>query len=141
MPDLPTDLRLILVHKQKTSGRLRFLRLPHGTVAFAPLPPLSELIEDAAPPQVVHHPAVFLSAAEAKLGLPAGSLAHEPEFQATVDTPDGPIALHLASFTTIDRPFDAAAALGGRFIAITEAAGSMPVEMDLLRRAYEVLLG
>jgi hypothetical protein len=139
--DLPADLRLILVHKQKTSGRLRFLRLPHGTVAFTPLPALSDLIEDAAPPQVVHHPAVFLQAAEARLGLPAGSLAHEPEFQATVDTPDGPVAMHLASFTTIDPPFDAAAALGGQFIAITEAMGGMPVEMDLLRRAYEVLLG
>jgi hypothetical protein len=138
---LPADLRLILVHKQKTSGRLRFLRLPHGTVAFTPLPPLSDLMENAAPPQVVHHPAVFLKAAEIKLDLPAGSLAHEPEFQATVDTPDGPIAMHLASFTTIDPPFAEAAALGGKFIAITEAAGGMPVEMDLLRRAYEALLG
>ena len=139
--EMPSDLRLILVHKQKTSGRLRFLRLPHGTVAFTPLPPLSNLMEGAASPQVVHHPAVFIQAAESKLGLPAGSLAHEPEFQATVDTPDGPVALHLVSFTTIDPPFDEAAALGGTFIAITEAAGGMPVEMDLLRQAYEVLLG
>ncbi|MBW8328203.1 MAG: hypothetical protein K0M48_03305 [Thiobacillus sp.] len=139
--DMPSDLRLILVHKQKTSGRLRFLRLPHGTVAFTPLPPLSALMEHAVPSQVVAHPAVFLKAAESRLGLPAGSLVHEPEFQATVDTPDGPVALHLASFTTIDPPFDEAAALGGKFIAITEAAGGMPVEMDLLRHAYEVLLG
>lgn len=139
--DLPADLRLILVHTQKTSGRLRFLRLPHGTVAFAPLPPLSALAEDAPPPQVVHHPARFLKAAEDRLGLPAGSLAHEPEFHATVDTPDGPVALHLARFTTLDPPFDEAAALGGKFIAITEARDGMPVEMDLLRRAYEVLLG
>jgi hypothetical protein len=139
--NLPSDLRLILVHKQKTSGRLRFLRLPHGTVAFTPLPPLSDLIERTASRQVVHHPAAFIQAAEARLSLPAGSLAHEPEFQATVDTPDGPVAMHLASFTTIDPPFDKAAALGGTFIAITEAAGGMPVEMDLLRHAYEVLLG
>jgi hypothetical protein len=139
--DLSADLRLILVHKQKTSGRLRFLRLPHGTVAFTPLPPVSALMERAASPQVVQHPAVFLKAAEAKLGLPAGSLMHEPEFQAMVDTPDGPVALHLASFTTIDPPVDQAAALGGKFIAITEAAGGMPVEMALLRQAYEVLLG
>lgn len=139
--DLPDDLRLILVHKQKTSGRLRFLRLPHGTVAFTPLPALSDLIDDAPPPQVVHHPAAFIQAAESRLGLPAGSLAHEPEFHATVDTPAGPVSLHLASFTTIDPPFDEAAALGGKFIAITEAMGGMPVEMDLLRYAYEVLLG
>lgn len=139
--DLPDDLRLILVHKQKTSGRLRFLRLPHGTVAFTPLPALSDLIDDAPPPQVVHHPAAFIQAAESRLGLPAGSLAHEPEFHATVDTPAGPVSLHLASFTTIDPPFDEAAALGGKFVAITEAMGGMPVEMDLLRHAYEVLLG
>ena len=139
--NMPSDLRLILVHKQKTSGRLRFLRLPHGTVAFTPLPPLSALMEHAVASQVVPHPAVFLHAAEAQLGMPAGSLMHEPEFQATVDTPDGPVALHLASFTTTDPPFDEVAALGGKFIAITEAAGGMPVEMDLLRHAYEVLLG
>ena len=139
--DMPSDLRLILVHKQKTSGRLRFLRLPHGTVAFTPLPSLSGLMAHAASPQVVHHPAAFIQAAESRLGLPAGSLMHEPEFQATVDTPDGPVAMHLASFTTIDPPFDEAAALGGTFIAITEATGGMPVEMDLLRYAYEVLLG
>jgi hypothetical protein len=139
--DMPTDLRLILVHKQRTSGRLRFLRLPHGTVAFTPLPPLSDLMEDADPPQIVHHPAVFLKAAKDRLKLPAGSLVHEPEFQAMVDTPDGPVAMHLACFTTIDPPFDEAAALGGGFIAITEAMGGMPVEMDLLRQAYEVLLG
>jgi hypothetical protein len=139
--DMPADLRLILVHKQKTSGRLRFLRLPHGTVAFSPLPPLSDLMDNPPSPQVEHHPAVFIQAAENKLGLPAGSLAYEPEFRATVDTPDGPVALHLASFTSIDPPFDEAAAVGGKFIAITEATGGMPVEMDLLRHAYEVLLG
>jgi hypothetical protein len=139
--DMPSGLRLILVHKQKTSGRLRFLRLPHGIVAFAPLPPASALMEHAVTSQVVHHPAVFLRAAETQMGLPAGSLMHEPEFQATVDTPDGPAVVHLAIFTSIDPPFDEAAALGGSFIAITEAAGGMAVEMDLLRRAYEVLLG
>lgn len=140
MPDFPTDLRLILAHKQKTSGRLRFLRLPHGTVAFTPLPPLSDLIEDGQL-AVVHHPAGFLKAAEERLGLPSGSLIHEPEFHATVDTPDGPVDVYLSSFTTTDPPFNEAEAMGGKFIAITEAVGGMPVEMELLRQAYTVLLG
>lgn len=140
MPEFPSDLRLILAHKQKTSGRLRFLRFPHGTVAFTPLPPLSDLMEDSQP-AVVHHPASFLKAAEETLGLPSGSLVHEAEFHATVDTPDGPVALHLASFTTTDPPFDEAEAVGGKFIAITEAVGGMPVEMELLRQAYTVMLG
>ena len=29
---LPNSVRLILAHKQKTSGRLRFLQLAHGTL-------------------------------------------------------------------------------------------------------------
>jgi hypothetical protein len=140
MPEFPADLRLILAHKQKTSGRLRFLRLSHGTVAFTPLPPLSDLMEDTSS-SVVHHPAGFLKAAEEKLGLPSGSLVHEAEFHATVETPDGPVVMYLASFTTTDPPFDEAEAVGGRFIAITEAVGSMPVEMELLRQAYTVMLG
>lgn len=140
MQDLPSDIRLILAHKQKTSGRLRFLRLPHGTVAFTPLPPLSDLMDETEP-AVVHHPAGLLKAAEEKLGLPSGSLVHESEFHATVDTPDGPVAMHLASFTTIDPPFEEAEALGGKFVAITEMIGGMPVEMELLRQAYTVMLG
>ncbi|MGO9446193.1 MAG: hypothetical protein ACLPXB_15665 [Thiobacillaceae bacterium] len=140
MPDFPPSLRLILAHKQNTSGRLRFLRLSHGTVAFTPLPPLSELVHDAHSP-VRHHPVGFLRAAEAKLGLPSGSLAHEPEFYATVAAPTGPITMHLASFTNIDPPFEQAEAIGGKFIPITEAVGGTPVELELLRQAYTIMLG
>ena len=71
----------------------------------------------------------------------AGDLAFEAEFSAAVDTPDGAIRVRLATFTAIDPPFGAAEALGGRFIAITEARGATPVELELLRQAYSVLLG
>lgn len=140
MNALPDDLRLLLVHKQKTSARVRFLRFSHGVTAFDPLPALSDINDDEAP-QVVHHPNVYLRAAEQRLGLPAGSLAHEAEFEALVHTPAGPIAVYLTHINTIDPPFAEAEALGGRFIAITEAIGGMPVEMELLRRAYAVVLG
>ncbi len=140
MNALPDDLRLLLVHKQKTSARVRFLRFAHGVTAFDPLPALSDINDDEAP-QVVHHPNVYLRAAEQRLGLPAGSLAHEAEFEALVHTPAGPIAVYLTSIDTIDPPFAEAEALGGRFIAITEAIGGMPVEMELLRRAYAAVLG
>mgnify|MGYP001096198108 CR=1 FL=1 len=140
MSPLPADLRLILAHKQNTSGRLRFLRLPHGTVAFSPLPARTELREDATA-TVTHHPAAYLRAAEDTLRLPAGSLAPEPEFQAVVDTPGGPIEVRLASFTTTDPPFEQARALGGEFVAITEAAGAPTLERELLRMAYTAMLG
>jgi hypothetical protein len=139
--NLPADIRLLLAHKQKTSGRLRFLRLPHGCVALTPLPKGAQYLDDAPPAQVVHHPAFIVQAAEAWLKLPAGSLEHEAEFSASVGTPDGPVTVYLLNFLTVDPPFAEAEALGGKFAAITELAGGLPAEMDLLRRAYSVLLG
>src|ERR1035437_320665 len=103
MPELPKDMRLILAHKQSTSARVRFLCFAHGISAFEPLPPLSSFDEATPAPHVVHHPAVYLRAAQAILGLPDGSLKHEPEFVAYVVTPDELIAVCLAVFTSIDR--------------------------------------
>jgi hypothetical protein len=142
MTELPADLRLILVHKQKTSARLRFLRFPHGMCAFNPLPALSAVEEEGEGlPEVAHHPTAWLRAAEARLGLDGGSLKPELEFQATVQTPDGPVTVQLASVDYVDPPFAEAAAAGCSFIAITEARGCSPVEMELLRRAYAAILG
>lgn len=139
---LPADLRLILAHKHKTSARLRFLQFPHGMCAFQPLPTLSVVEEEgegAAP--VAYHPNAWLREAERLLGLASGALRPEPEFRATVQTPAGPVTVQLAELATVDPPFAEAAALGARFIAITEARGSTPVELELLRRAYTALLG
>ncbi len=140
--DFSAGPRLILAHKQRTSARLRFLLFSHGLTAFAPLPALSTLDEaDARESTLAYHPVAWLRAAETRLGLPAGSLKLETEFDATVSTPDGPVVVLLASLETIDPPFAEAAALDARFIAITEARGRPPVELELLRRAYACLLG
>lgn len=137
----PTDMRLLLAHKQKTSARVRFLRFPHGMCAFEPLPPLAAVLEDAPESRIETHPGLYLRSAEAQLGLDSGGLELEAEFNASLDAPGGPIQVRLAIFTSIDPPFDAAEKLGGKFIAITEARGSTPAEMALLREAYTVLMG
>ena len=137
----PADLRLLLAHKQKTSARVRFLRFPHGLTAFSPLPRLSSVYEIAPECRVEMHPGLYLRAAERELGLEPGGLALEAEFSAGVDTPEGTIRVRLATFTSIDPPFAAAERLNGKFIAITEARGSTPAELDLLRQAYTVLMG
>lgn len=141
MSPFPEGWRLLLAHKQKTSARLRFLRLPHGLCAFEPLPRLSTVLEDPPESRVEPHPSLYLRAAEERLGLPSGSLALEPEFRAAVDAPGGPLRIRLASFTDTDPPFAAAEALGGHFIAITEARDCAPAELELLRLAYATLLG
>ena len=131
--------RLILCHKQKTSARTRFLRFPETVMAFAPLPAPATLAAQIGP--VRPHPTAHLRAAEAKLGLTAGAIEAVADFDVDVDTPDGTIPVLLAAFTGIDPPFAAAEAVGARFSAITEARGLPQVELDLLRKAYEILIG
>lgn len=110
--------RLILFHKQRSSARTRFLRFADTVLACGPL-----------------------QAAEERMALPAGSLEVVADFQRDVDTGDGTVPVLLAGFTSIDPPFAAAEAIGARFVAITEARGLPPVELELLRHAYEVLIG
>jgi hypothetical protein len=131
--------RLILFHKQKTSARTRFLRFADTVLAFGPLPAAAKL--NVEPGSVRPHPAAHLHAAEERLSLPAGSLEAVADFQMDVDTPDGIVPVLLAGFTSIDPPFAAAEAIGARFAPITEARGLPPVELELLRHAYEVLIG
>ncbi len=137
----PADMRLLLAHKQKTSARVRFLRFAHGLSAFEALPTLSSVFEDPPEHRVELHPGIYLRSAEAALGLESGGLALEADFSASVDTPDGTIRVRLATFTSIDPPFELAERLGGKFIAITEARGCPPAEMELLRQAYTALMG
>jgi len=134
--------RLLLYHKQATSGRTRFLRFTHGMLAFAALPPLAELCEEEKSALALRqHPAHWLLEAARHLGLPDTMLRAETAFHADIDTPAGGIPVLLAEFLTVDPPFAAAEKLGGRFIAITEARGCGDIELLLLRRAYEIVLG
>jgi hypothetical protein len=110
--------RLILFHKQRSSARTRFLRFADTVLACGPLP-----------------------AAEERMALPSGSLEIVADFQRDVDAGAGTVPVLLAGFTSIDPPFAAAEAIGARFVAITEARGLPPVELELLRHAYEVLIG
>ncbi|MGE5491579.1 MAG: hypothetical protein ACM31P_09885 [Actinomycetota bacterium] len=133
--------RFILAHKQTTSARVRFLRLPDGVLAPNPLPAGSivpaEAEEEAVPPS----PAPLMRSLEMHLGLPLASLQPAEDFLVQVETPEGAVTVLLAAFTSIDPPFAAAERLGGSFVAIIEARGLPAIEQQLLRRAYEYLLG
>lgn len=133
--------RLILIHKQATSGRLRFLCLSSGIVAFSPLPALAALRDQDYSPKIQFHPTAVVREAEIHLGLPEGGIEPVAEFSAWVDTPEGDVPVLLAAFTGIDPPFAAAERTSSRFIAITESRQLSEVERHLLRRAYEHVLG
>ncbi|RKT47544.1 hypothetical protein [Thiocapsa rosea] len=135
--------RLIMYHKQSTSARTRFLRLPYGGVCgFAALPEEAAIDErGGGSPKVVTHPARVLRDAEVRLGLPSGSLEMEPGFRCEIAAGEERTEVFLARFTSIDPPFETAQAHGSSFIDLTQARGLPPVELDLLRRSYERILG
>lgn len=151
MPGLALPPRLILLHKQSTSGRVRFycarLAAEAGADAaptvlvFEPLPALAELRGADDTPPAHMHPAGFLRDAEQRLGLPADGLVAETEFSAWVDTPEGDVPVLLARFASMDPPFELAARQGAGFIAMTDARRLPVIERELLRRAYETVLG
>lgn len=133
--------RLIMYHKHNTSARLRFLKLSYGGVCgFDPLPTLSQLLDDQPKEAVTTHPAAYISEAVQRLGISSDELEIDSEYKAFVDVPDGVVQVFLARFTGIDPPFDAAEAQGGEFVDLTQARDVTQVELELLRKAYEVVM-
>ena len=133
--------RLIILHKQSTSARVRFLTLGDSVLAFAPLPVEATLHADDYAPTLRPHPAAAVRTAEQRLGLAEGQLEAVADFCLWIATPDGDQPILLAACTSIDPPFAAAEAHDGKFIAITEARRLPLVEREILRRTYEHILG
>jgi hypothetical protein len=142
-----TEPRFIVFHKQGTSARTLFLRMKNGSVILPqPFPFLSSPLEpDARADEngCAHygHPATLAQNLAAVLGLPPENLAVETDFLEPVEIPGATVMVYLARLTTIDPPRAHFAETDGRFCAITELRGGHPVEMALLRKAYELILG
>jgi hypothetical protein len=139
------SLRLIMYHKYPTSARTTFLMQDEAICLPGRLPKLAQLMDSnttrrSATEKVVAHPSPLLRHVAEWLALPQDSLELDSEFCEKVDVPDGPLTVYLARFDSIDPPFDAAERVGGRFIALTEGRGLPPAELDLLRRAYRVIM-
>lgn len=138
------DPRLILYHTQEISARTRFLRFDHGGVCgFRALPEGLALADPTTEGggKLVSHPAFLLRDAEERLQLSAGTLEVQVDYRCTLVSSTERIEIMLARFTTLDPPFAEVAAVGGAFISLTEARGLPPLELELLRRAYQRILG
>ncbi|MFD2113195.1 hypothetical protein [Thiorhodococcus fuscus] len=135
--------RLIMYHKQATSARTRFLKLPYGGVCgFEALPEGASLASgDGESESLVSHPAPLLREAESQLGLATGSLEAESGYRCKINWEEGSAEVYLAHFTSIDPPFDEVSAQGATFIDLTQARNLPQVELALLRLAYEHILG
>lgn len=140
--NLAEGIRLLFFHKQRTSARLRFLMFADGLTAPLPLAPDAVLLpERNIPEKVVVHPAMLSLECARHFGLEREALKIDADYRVQGEDRGMLFTLLLAEFTTIDPPFDAAAAVGARFVAITEARGLGPAEREALRLAYSHLLG
>lgn len=140
--DTDKQPRLILFHKQATSARLRFLCLPDGVLVFAPLPHpqiLRETADTSSPVRPM--PSAWCLEACRRLGLGHDALEAEPAFYEELVHDNSITPVLLAGFTAEDPPFALAQRLHGRFISLLESADRPALERELLRRAYECVMG
>jgi hypothetical protein len=135
---------LVLYHKHPTSARLRFLRHAHGGICADGVMPADTRIEpgNGAGGAVLHtHPGMLLRAAEAALALPRGCIEPDGDFRCRVVVGEQPSEVHLAHFSDVDPPLAAAAAAGGEFLELAAARRLPAPELQLMRLAYEHVLG
>ena len=133
--------RVIFYHKQSTSARTRFLRFANNSVcAFDALPKLARVVDEVPEIMPLHQHGV-LSAAAQEIGLEPEDLAVESGFQQQVEVPGQRIRIILLAIKTIDPPFELAERIDAGFIDLTQARSLPPVELELLRAAYETVLG
>lgn len=140
MPD-SMEYRVVLFHKQATSARTRFVRYAHESICSDESIPMPAQMVDRPAGNTLLHPAAILTHLEDELGLDEGILAAEGEFTQTVEVPGGDIQIILASINSMDPPFEQMEKQGASFIDLTEARGLPQIELEILRSAYEHVLG
>jgi hypothetical protein len=138
---MPSSYRLILYHKNSSSGRTLFLRLDQTVCQFEGLSDASRVVEShVGGNQVNDDLSEWLTDAEHRLGLASGTLVIDPEFKVVLDDAGAPLQIYLARFTTLNPPEEQLAEQSGKFIALTEARRLPPVELELLRLAYTTIM-
>ncbi|MDJ0738506.1 MAG: hypothetical protein QNJ91_02255 [Gammaproteobacteria bacterium] len=135
------DYRAILFHKQSTSARLRFLLFAHDSVcAFGRVPAPARMHVDQREHPALH-PAPVVGRLRETYGFEPDTLHAEQGFRVQIEGADARIRIFLVGIDTVDPPFALAETIGGRFIDLTQARGLPPIELQLLRGAYETVLG
>jgi hypothetical protein len=135
------DYRVILYHKHPTSARTRFLKFGNGSVIGFDSIAVPATLREQGSTHTAVHPATVARDVEQRLHLEQGILKADGKFSYSIDAPDGNIQIVLLEISGIDPPIELAERIGGGFIELLEARDFPQIELDLLRKAYEFLLG
>jgi len=143
MNELFKTSRVILYYNGAISALTLFLQHPDESVcAPSPLPTLSSVLEEDEMTLNIAHtaPATIVSAISNAMALPANLLHADIGYREQVDTPGGVITVYLARFNALDPPRQLMAEKGCQFRTLTELRNRPPAEMELLRRAYALIM-
>jgi hypothetical protein len=135
--------RFLLFHLHPISARLLFMRHVSGSILTPrQLPLLSSPVEEDAPEgdMALSEQLRLGVQLNEDLGFEAGMLLVDGKFRRQAEIPRGRVDLYLARFSTFDAPHDEVRARGGVLSPINELYGRHPVEMALLRWAFDYLL-
>jgi hypothetical protein len=135
--------RLMLFYKGDISALTLFAQQLNGSVCFpAPLPKLSVALDanESRVNAINMHPATLVNAINQHMHLDSDLLRAEPGFCEQVDAPGGIITVYLARFILLDPPHALMAEHECKMKTLPELRGRPPAEMELLRRAYTLLM-
>ena len=143
MIELSESSRVILYYNGAISALTLFLQHPDGSACSpSPLPALSSVLEEGEMPLTIAlmAPADMAANISNIMGLPADLLHANMGYREQVDTPNGIITVYLAYFNVLDPPRQLMAEKGCKFRTLTELRNRPPAEMELLRRAYALVM-
>ncbi|MDO9106671.1 MAG: hypothetical protein Q7U57_17130 [Methylovulum sp.] len=143
MTDNLASSRVILYYNGAISALTLFAQHPGGSIcAPCPLPALASVLEanEEIRNTVSTHPAGIVSAIAKLMALPAHLLKATAGYHEQVDVPHGLITVYLARFDLLDPPHQLLADKGCQLKTLTQLRGQPPAEMELLRRAYALVM-
>lgn len=140
-PNILDHNRVILCHFDSYSAALNFAR--YGDSVLAPAPLSADASAIAAPEAAAdhHRPGLVLDALAAQHGLDAGQLRLDDSFEAWLSDNSIPVRVHLVRFTTFEAPHAAIEPLGGVFKPISGMRGMPPLELNLMRQVFNLIIG
>jgi hypothetical protein len=143
MTELLKSSRVILYYNGAISALTLFVQHPDESVCTpSPLPALSSVLEEDEIPLNIGNipPASIVSAISNAMGIPPNLLRANTGYREHVDTPNGIITVYLAQFNAPDPPRQLMAEKDCKFRTLTELRNRPPAEMELLRRAYALVM-
>jgi len=130
--------RGLICHKHPVSARLHFLVPQRGGVLRPqPLPALAVFAESPERGDLLVHPACALRSLQRELGIEK-PLELVADYRVGLEVAGGVLPVFLAA---LDGHDPCRAAIGTHWIELTQSIGMPWLDRELLRRAYEVLIG